>query len=86
MERLEARVPADIKAIIQHAADLTGRSLTEFVVTSAREAAEEAIREHEVIMLSARDGVIFFEAVLEAAEPNDALVEAFRRRRELLGS
>lgn len=85
MERVEARLPADIKAIIQHAADLTGRSLSDFIVNSAREAAEETIREHEVIMLSARDGRIFFQAVLEPAEPNDTLVEAFRRRRELFG-
>lgn len=85
LERLEARLPADVKAVIQHAADITGRSLSEFIVTSAREAAENAIREHEVIMLSERDGIAFFEAVLEPAEPNEALLEAFRRRRELLG-
>ena len=85
MERLEARLPADVKAIIQHAADITGRSLSDFVVDSARRAAEETIREHEVIVLSARDSIKLAEALLNPKGPNEALQRAFRRHREMLG-
>lgn len=84
-ERLEARLPAEAKAIIQHAADISGRSLSDFVVSSALAAAEETIRQREVIVLSARDSVTFVEALLNPREPNEALREAFRRHRELLG-
>jgi uncharacterized protein (DUF1778 family) len=84
-ERLEVRLPADVKAVIQHAADLSGRSLSDFVVSSALDAAEETIRRHEVIVLSARDSITFVEALLNPPEPNDALRRAFRRHRELFG-
>ncbi|HYW47569.1 MAG TPA: DUF1778 domain-containing protein [Bryobacteraceae bacterium] len=47
--RLEARLTDEQKALFQHAADLTGRSLTEFVVSSAQEAAARTVREHEVL-------------------------------------
>lgn len=84
-ERLEARLPAETKAIIQRAADISGRSLSDFVVSSALGAAEETIRRHEVIALSARDSIAFVEALLNPREPNEALREAFRRHRELIG-
>ena len=84
-ERLEARLPADAKAIIQRAADLSGRSVSDFVVSSALEAAKETIREHEVIVLSARDSITFIEALLNPKGPNEALRKAFRRHRELFG-
>lgn len=84
-ERLEARLPSDAKAIIQRAADLSGRSVSDFVVSSALEAAKETIREHEVIALSARDSITFVEALLNPKGPNKALRNAFRRHRELFG-
>lgn len=84
-ERLEARLPADAKAIIQRAADLSGRSVSDFVVSSALEAAKETIREHEVIVLSARDSITFVEALLNPKGPNEALRKAFRHHRELFG-
>jgi uncharacterized protein (DUF1778 family) len=81
-QRLEARVPADVKMVIQHAANISGRSLSDFVVTSALEAAEKTIREHEIIVLSARDSLMFAEALLNPKGPNEALREAFRLHRE----
>jgi uncharacterized protein (DUF1778 family) len=85
LERLEARLSADAKAIIQHAADLSGRSLSDFVVSSALKAAEEEIREREIIMLSVRDSIALAEALLNPKGPNEALLEAARRHRELIG-
>ena len=83
--RLEARLPSDAKAVIQRAADISGRSISDFVVSSALEAAKETIREHEVIVLSARDSMMFVEALLNAKGPNEALREAARRHRENFG-
>ncbi len=84
-QRLEARLPADAKAVIQHAANIRGRSLSDFVVSSALEAAEKTIREHEVIVLSARDSITFAEALLNPKGPNETLREAFRLHRETFG-
>lgn len=84
-QRLEARLSADAKAVIQRAADIRGRSVSDFVVSSALEAAEATIREHAIIVLSARDSIAFAEALLEPKGPNEALREAFRLHRELFG-
>jgi len=84
-ERLEARLPSDAKAIIQRAADISGRSVSDFVVSSALEAAKETIREHEIIVLSARDSITFVEALLNPKGPNEALLAAARRHREMFG-
>lgn len=76
-ERLEARLTADQKRLIQYAADLSGRSLTDFVVSALEEAAEETIREHQVIKLSPADGMRFVEALLNPP-PAENLRRAFR--------
>ena len=76
-ERLGARVPASVKATLQRAADLTGRSLTDFVVASAKAAALETIRQHEVIELSAEDSKKLAEALMRPPAPNARLQQAF---------
>lgn len=81
-QRIEARVTAETKAVIEQAASLEGISITDFVVQAAREAAERTIRSHMVISLSARDSRRFAEALLNPPEPNDALRRAFASARE----
>ena len=83
-ERLEARVTPAQKALIQRAADLSGRSLTDFVVNSVQAAAEETVREHEVIKLSPEDSILFVEALLNPGEPSENLRAAFREYREFV--
>ena len=78
-ERLEARVTRQQKEILQRAAELSGLSLTDFLVTSAQSAAEATIREHNVITLTARDSIAFAEALLTPSTPNAALRAAFER-------
>jgi uncharacterized protein (DUF1778 family) len=80
-ERLEARIPGEVKAILTRAASLQGRSLTDFVVGSATEAARRIIRESEVLELSARDQVAFARAVLSPPRATRALRAAARRYR-----
>ena len=83
--RLEARLTEEQKALFQHAADLTGRSLTEFVVSSAQEVAARAVREHEVLTLSGRDRQAFVDALLKPNLPNKRLRQAARRYRSITG-
>ncbi|HUZ03140.1 MAG TPA: DUF1778 domain-containing protein [Thermomicrobiaceae bacterium] len=79
--RLEARIPVEQKELIQHAATLAGLSLTDFVLRSAQEAAEQTIRRHQVMTLNAEDSTAFAEAILNPPEPNDALRAALRGAR-----
>lgn len=82
--RLEARVSAEAKALCQKAADLQGRTLTDFMVHSAVEAAKRTIRETEFIELSRRDRLAFVEALLNTAAPNARLQQAIQRHDELV--
>ena len=78
-ERLEARVSREQKLLLQQAARLQGRSLTDFLISSAHEAAVRTIEEMQVIRLSVEDSRLFAEALLNPREPTDDLRAAARR-------
>ncbi len=80
-ERLEARLSYSQKELIQHAADLLGRTLTDFVITSSQETAKRVIREHEIVTLTARESRSFVDALSNPPEPNAALKKAAKRYR-----
>lgn len=84
-KRLEARVTEQQKELLQRAADLSGRSLTDFIVSSLQSAAEETIRTHQVIELTARSTEAFVNSLLNPPAPNERLRAAARRYRELAG-
>ena len=70
------------KELLQQAAALEGTSLSDFVVRSAQRAAEQSIRDHAVITLTARESQAFVEALLEPAAPNAALRVAAEHYRQ----
>jgi uncharacterized protein (DUF1778 family) len=78
-ERLEARISHEKKSFLKHAADLLGRTLTDFIVNSAYEAAARVIKEHEQIRLLAKDRDIFINALQNAPAPSHALVTAAKK-------
>ena len=65
-ERLETRVTAEQKTLIERAAALQGRSVTDFVLTSVQDAARRAIEEHSQLALSVRDSEAFVDALLKS--------------------
>jgi uncharacterized protein (DUF1778 family) len=83
--RLELRLTDAQKALFQHAADLTGRSLTEFVVSSAQGIAIRTVQEHEVLTLSGRDREVFVNSLLKPISPNKKLGQAAKRYKRLSG-
>jgi len=85
-ERLEARVSHETKTLCQKAAAIQGRSLTDFVVHSAVEAATRTVRENELMQLTRRDRAAFVEALLNAPAPNAKLQRAARRHAETFAS
>lgn len=78
-ERLEARVSPEQKALFKRAAELQGRKLTDFMVSSLQEAALRVIEEAQLIRLSEQDSRDFAEALLRPRKPPARLPAAARR-------
>ncbi len=83
--RLEARISAEEKELLKKAADLQGCTLTEFVVRSAQEAARKAVKEHQMMSLTARDTEAFVKALLKPPAPGKKLRLAAERYRKVMG-
>jgi uncharacterized protein (DUF1778 family) len=79
--RLDFRVDARTKALVQRAARLERRNLTDFCVTALAEAARDAIARHESVELSAADRVAFFDALVHPPQPSPRLRRAFEAER-----
>ena len=82
--RLEARISAEDKELLKRAADLQGCSLTEFVVRSAQEAARKAVKEHQMMSLTARDTKAFVKALLRPPAPSKKLKRAAARYKKFM--
>ena len=81
--RLEARLPHDVMARLRRAAEIQGRTLTDFVVASADEAACRTIQQTEIISLSIKGQRQIASAILNPPAPTPAFKRAARRYREL---
>lgn len=84
--RIEARVNSETRTLLKRAAELQGRSMSDFVVNAAREAALETIEAMETIRLSREAQAVFAKLLLDPPEPSDALKRAARDHEALIGS
>ncbi|AVB17716.1 MULTISPECIES: DUF1778 domain-containing protein [Pseudomonas syringae group] len=84
--RLEARISTDLHSMLKRAAELQGRTMTDFVVSAVQDAAQRAIEQADVIRLSMADQECFAQALLSPPQPAPALKRAFARRSKLLRS
>jgi len=84
-QRLETRLTAEQKSLVERAAALQGRTVTDFVLTSVQDAARRAIEEHQQLELSVRDSRAFVEALLNPKPVNDRLRNTIRRYRQATG-
>lgn len=82
--RLEARISTHLHSILKRAAELQGRTMTDFVITAVQDAAQHAIEQAEIVRLSLADQECFTQMLLSPPEPPPALDRAFARRRKLL--
>jgi uncharacterized protein (DUF1778 family) len=76
VERLGFRVDEHTKELIERAAHLERRKLTDYCLTALTEAARRTIAEHETLMLSERDRRAFFDALTNPPEPSERLKRA----------
>jgi len=63
--RLEARITPDALDIIKRAAEIQGRSVSDFVVAAVQEAAHRTIDDTQLIRLSLEDQRAFVAALLD---------------------
>lgn len=82
--RLEARISKDLHSMLKRAAELQGRTMTDFVIDAVQDAAQHAIEQAEVIRLSLADQACFAQALQTPPLPTPALERAFARRKKLL--
>jgi len=82
--RVEARLNPEQKRRIEHAAGLKGTSISEFIVSSADDAAVRAIEQHEVWALTGKDSEAFVKALVRPPAPNRRLRTALRRYNALV--
>jgi uncharacterized protein (DUF1778 family) len=83
--RFDARLNAEQKLLIQRAADLEGRTMTDFVLHSAQAAAEKTIQDRAILVLTARDAETFVNSILNPPEPGPVLRAAARQYKRQIG-
>lgn len=82
--RLEARISPEALAVVRRAAELQGRSLSDFVVSAAQETARRTIEAAQVLRLAVEDQQALAASILNPPEPNDALRRAAAAHRRLI--
>ena len=84
--RIEARIAPDALRIVRRAAELQGRSISDFVVAAAQEAAHRTIDEAQIIHLSVEDQQRFVELLLNPPVFAPALKGAKKAHARLIAS
>jgi uncharacterized protein (DUF1778 family) len=79
--RLGFRVDAKTKSLVERAARLERRNLTDFCLTALADAARKALERHESLSLSEADRAAFFDALVHPPKPNARLRRALREAR-----
>ena len=82
--RIEARVAPEILAAVKRAAEIAGRSVSDFVVDAARRAAERTIEETQIMRLSLADQELVARILAEPPRTSPALDRAMAAHRALI--
>jgi uncharacterized protein (DUF1778 family) len=82
--RLEIRLPVEVKKMIERAASTCHQTMSSFILQTMRQAAEDVMRRDRVTVVPPD----FYEAMMASLatpeEPDKALADAARRRREII--
>lgn len=85
-ERIEARIAPDALRVVRRAAEIQGRSISDFMVTAAQEAAHRTIDEAQIIRLSVEDQRLFVKLLLDPPALAPAMKRAKRAHARLIAS
>ena len=82
--RLEARIAPDALAVVKRAAEIQGRSVSDFVVEASRAEAERTIEKTQIIRLSLADQERMVEILTNPPRASPGLDRAFEAHRALI--
>lgn len=74
--RLEARIAPSTLALVRRAAEIQGRSLSDFVVAAAEDLARKTIEQSHILSLSMEDQERFAKALIEPPALSPAMLRA----------
>lgn len=77
-ERIELRVNAEVKAMLERAAFLQHKTLSAYLMESALLKAKNDLKDSEIITLQEKDRERFFSALMSPPAPNEALKDLFK--------
>ena len=84
--RFDTRLPKEQKDFFEYAAKLGGfRTLTEFVIFSVKERANQIVEDHNSILASDRDQQVFFNVMMNPKKPNKNLQKAALNYKKVFG-
>ena len=76
-ETINLRLHSEDKSVIERAANLEGKTVSSFIISSALAGAKKIIQGHEPITLNAKESKAFLNALARPPRFNDALIKAF---------
>jgi uncharacterized protein (DUF1778 family) len=82
--RVEARIAPEALAVVRRAAELQGRSVSDFLVAAALKDAHQTIEDAQIIRLSVDDQHRFAELLLNPPPLAPAMKRALKARKRLL--
>lgn len=82
--RIEARIAPDALAVVRRAAEIEGRSVSDFVVAAAHEAAQRTVEQAQLIKISLKAQQRFVDLLLNPPLPNAALKRARKTHAKLI--
>jgi len=83
-ERVEARIAPEVLEIVRRAAEIEGRSVSDFLVGAAQEAARRTIEQMQIIRLSMEEQQRFAALLLTPPELPPAMARAAEAHRKLI--
>jgi uncharacterized protein (DUF1778 family) len=82
--RIEARIAPEALSVVKRAAELQGRSLSDFLVDAAVRMAQQTIEETSLIRLAVEDQRAIADSLLKPPPLTPAMARAVRRHRTLI--
>ncbi|UPY36108.1 DUF1778 domain-containing protein [Sediminicoccus sp. KRV36] len=85
-DRLGFRLDEQTKGLIERAAQIERRKVSDYCLAAIAEAARRTVAEHETLHLSEHDRAAFFEAMINPPEPSERLARAFGEHGRRVGA
>ena len=84
--RVEARIAPDALAVVRRAAELQGRSISDFLVAAALKDAQRTIEDSQIVRLSVEDQQRFADLLMNPPTLAPAMKRALKARQRLIAS